>query len=168
MKDYLKKIDTQTSGNRYDVTPLLSDPDCFRQLIDELIEPFKNSQIDYVACIDALGFILGTAVAQKFGVGILPIRKGGKLPVEVLSENLIDYSGREKSLEIRPDILCPGNKVLLVDEWIETGSQVKVAIELIEKQKCEVVGILTINMDENEKTRNLKKKYFVHQVWEED
>jgi len=168
MKQYLHRIDRNTIGNRYDVTPLFSHHADFNALVDDLVEYVAGTTIDLVACIDALGFILGTAIAQKLEVGILPVRKGGKLPVESDSTEFRDYTGQDKQLEIRRDILSYGSRVLIVDEWIETGAQVSATITLIEDHGAIVAGIATINMDDNEKTRSISSKYKVYSVWEED
>lgn len=152
-------IDVNTEGPRYDVTPLFADFESFSALVEELLAQSSTIEFDYVAGIDALGFILGTALSFRALKGFIPIRKGGKLPVETLSVNFVDYSGQEKSLEIRADAIKPGARVLLVDEWIETGAQVNAAIELIERLKGVVIGIATINIDENKETEKLKKKY---------
>lgn len=152
-------IDVNTEGPRYDVTPLFADFESFSALVEELLAQSSTIEFDYVAGIDALGFILGTALSFRALKGFIPIRKGGKLPVETLSVNFVDYSGQEKSLEIRADAIKPGARVLLVDEWIETGAQVNAAIELIERRKGVVIGIATINIDENKETEKLKKKY---------
>ena len=165
MKTYLHRIDTETPGNRCDVTPLFADAEGFSQLVLDLAKPFRNIQIDFVACVDALGFILGTAIARYLGIGVIPIRKGGKLPVKTDGENFRDYSGELKRLEIRRDVLPPQARVLLVDEWIETGSQIQAAAKLIEAQGGTVIGIATINMDENETTARISRKYRVHTVW---
>lgn len=165
MKKYLHKIDTETPGNRYDVTPLFADAESFSQLVVDLAKPFQNTQIDFVACVDALGFILGTAIARHLEIGVIPIRKGGKLPVKTDSEDFRDYSGELKRLEIRRDVLQPQARVLLVDEWIETGSQIEAAAKLIEAQGGTVAGIATINMDENDATAKISRKYKVHTIW---
>ena len=167
MKSYLHWIDTNTIGNRYDVTPLFSHYADFNALVDDLVACVTDTTVDLVACIDALGFILGTAIAQRLKVGILPIRKGGKLPVESDKTEFRDYTGQEKQLEIRRDVLSPGLRVLIVDEWIETGAQVSGAITLIESYGAVVVGIVSISMDDNLKTRRISSKYEVHTVWEE-
>ena len=164
MKSYLKKIDIATIGNRYDVTPLFADSECLSQLVEDLTFPFRKSQLDFVACIDALGFILGTAVACRLNIGIIPLRKGGKLPVQTESVEFRDYSGEIKRLEIRKDILSPQDRVLLVDEWIETGAQIKAAAELIEGQGAILEAIAVINMDSNEQTKEIARKYRVHVV----
>ncbi len=166
MKPYLEKIDTKTLGNRYDVTPLFADRDCLGQLVEDLAEPFDDGGVDCVACIDALGFILGTAVARRLGVGVVPIRKGGKLPVEVDVAECTDYTGEVKRLEVRKDAFRPGMRVLVVDEWIETGAQVKAAIRLIESQSATVIGIASICMDENDDTAEIRGRYRVQTVWD--
>ncbi|HKP53789.1 MAG TPA: phosphoribosyltransferase family protein [Chloroflexia bacterium] len=155
MTNYLQLIDTNTHGPRYDVTPLFSDHEAFTALIADLSRPFDASDFDVVAGIDALGFILGTAVALRFRKGFIPIRKGGKLPVEVDTCAFVDYTGQEKSLELRADAIKQGTRVLIVDEWIETGAQVKAAIQLIESQGGVIAGIAAINIDDNEATRPL-------------
>jgi adenine phosphoribosyltransferase len=168
MKPYLQRIDTQTPGNRNDVTPLFADREAFRQLADDLAEPFQETGIGAVVAIDALGFILGTAIAERLDVGVVVVRKGGKLPVPTKRERFVDYSGKPKELEIRPDVLRPGMRVLIVDEWVETGAQVRAAIELSERLGAEVLGIATICMDHNDNTADLQERYIVHTVWEDD
>ncbi len=164
MINYLSLIDTDTPG-RCDVTPLFADFEAFSALVEDILAHFKGTEFDYVAGIDALGFILGTAVAMRAKKGFIAIRKGGKLPVEAHSVQFVDYTGQQKSLEIRLDMLPSGARILLVDEWIETGAQVNAAIGLIESQGCEVVGIATVNMDENVHTNKLKKKYNCYSAW---
>jgi len=166
MKSYLQKIDINTSGNRNDVTPLFADSKCFDEFVEDLVRPFLRTDLDCVACIDALGFILGTAMARRLDVGVIPIRKGGKLPVETDSVEFVDYSNQHKKLEIRKDAFYPNKRVLLVDEWIETGAQIRAAISLIEAQGAIVVGIASVNMDTNDNTAEILKKYHVHTVWE--
>jgi adenine phosphoribosyltransferase len=167
MKDYLGLIDIHTQGRRNDVTPLFADPVAFSELVTDLAAPFDPAGIDLVAGIDALGFILATAIAIRLGKGLIPIRKGGKLPVQVDKVEFIDYSGQLKLLEMRSGSLQPGTRVLLVDEWIETGAQAKAAIELIEHQGGIVAGIAAINIDINNNTIALLEKYRCHTVWSE-
>jgi adenine phosphoribosyltransferase len=155
---YLNLIDTHTRG-RYDVTPLFSDYQAFSKLVDDLAWRFADVEIDRVAGVDALGFILGTALAFRLQKGFLPIRKGGKLPTHVERADFVDYSQERKSLEIRADAVTRGEKILIVDEWIETGAQVKAAIDLVERLGGAVAGVAAINLDENDLTRGLTEKY---------
>ncbi len=159
--NYLALIDTETSGSRYDVTPLFADYAAFSAVVDDLAAPFVDVGIDLVAGIDALGFILGTAVALRLKKGFLAIRKGGKLPVKVNRVEFVDYTGQQKALEIRANALKAGMDVLLVDEWVETGAQVRAAVELVEMMHGRVAGIATINMDDNKMTRQLRQQYQV-------
>ena len=165
MKEYLRLIDTETSGPRCDVTPLFADGNALQALVSDLAGPFENIEFEYVAGIDALGFILGMALALHLDKGFVAIRKGGKLPVPVISRQFIDYTGEQKTLELRTDILKPGDRILLVDEWIETGAQVSAAIELIEELSANISGIATINIDENPSTRKIRDNYNCHAVW---
>lgn len=164
MVDYLGLIDTDTKGHRCDVTPLFADFEAFSTLIADLGLPFHDIKIDFVAGIDALGFILGAALAHYLKVGFIPVRKGGKLPGSVDSVSFVDYSAQVKSLEMRKDLIAHGAQVLLVDEWIETGAQVNAAIKLIESQDGHIVGIAAINIDENDLTQGLQEKYKCHSL----
>jgi len=167
MKAYLRRIDTNTAGNRNDVTPLFADRDGFKLLVEDLAQPFMCADIDAVVAIDALGFILGTAIAEHLGVGLVSARKGGKLPVPTERVEFVDYSEARKALEMRRDALRPGMNVLVVDEWVETGAQVAAAIELTERLGGRIAGIATISMDRNPATDALRREYTVHTVWEE-
>jgi adenine phosphoribosyltransferase len=168
MDNYLRLIDTHTQGRRYDVTPLFADFQAFSALVENLIHPFAKVEFNCVAGIDALGFILGTGIAVRLEKGFVPIRKGGKLPVQTDVARFVDYTGQEKSLELRVGAIQKGTRVLVVDEWIETGAQIQAAIELVEKQGGVVIGVATINMEDNAVTRLLRGKYRCHSVWHDD
>ena len=168
MHDYLRLIDTNTQGPRNDVTPLFADYEAFASLVEDLIKPFAQVEFDYVIGIDALGFIVGTAIALRTKKGFVPIRKGGKLPVETETVDFVDYTGQKKSLELRAGAINPQTRVLIVDEWIETGAQVKAAIELVERQGGIVVGIATISIDDNADTRVMREKYRCHALWQDE
>ncbi|HET7768822.1 MAG TPA: hypothetical protein VFN74_08585 [Chloroflexota bacterium] len=150
---YLRLIDTSTRGQRYDVTPLFADARAFARLIEDLAERCGDLKYDVVAGIDALGFILGAALALHVRRGFVPIRKGGKLPVAVERVDFADYSGQEKALELRVGAVSPGTRVLVVDEWIETGAQATATIALVERQRGVVAGVAGIHMDDNPVTR---------------
>ena len=157
--DYLSFIDMDTRGPRCDVTPLFADAKAFAALVGEIVDHFAATGYDYVAGIDALGFVLGAAVAVRAQKGFVSVRKAGKLPVAVDSIDFVDYTGRQKVLELRQGIIPPGARVLLVDEWIETGAQMQAAVKLIEGQGGIIVGIATLNIDPNERTSVLQAKY---------
>lgn len=165
MKPYLKLIDTHIPGPRYDVTPIFGDSQAFAALVDDLAALLGDAAFDLVAGIDALGFILGAALALRVRSGFVPVRKGGKLPVLVDAAAFVDYSGSNKSLELRRGAIQPGRRVLVVDEWIETGAQVAAAIRLIEAQGGIITGIATIHIDANERTEKITSRYSCFQLW---
>ena len=164
---YLSLIDTNTPGRRYDVTPIFSDPRAFTSLIDDLASLCNALEFDVIVGIDALGFILSSALSLRLGKSLVPIRKGGKLPVSVDSEKFVDYSGIEKSLEIRTDALIHFNNALIVDEWIETGSQIRAAVNLIERQGVRVAGVISIAMDNSSGVKSLRERFPMFSLFED-
>jgi len=160
--EYYNKYINKKTKNRADVIPIFENPDIFSNLLIDLIKPFKKTDFNKIAGLDALGFIIGGAIAQKNKVGFIPIRKGGKLPGirgTVLRTSFIDYSKTKKTFEINKSSIKKGDKVLLIDEWIETGSQMKSAIKLIEKLNGKVIGISTLCSHKNKNTKKLFEKY---------
>lgn len=166
-REYLSLIDIHTSGPRYDVTPLFADAIAFSSAVDDLLALAVQTPFDVVAGIDALGFILGAGLAIRARRGFVPIRKSGKLPVATDTIDFVDYSGLGKALELRHDAISAGARVLVVDEWIETGAQVAAAIRLIERHGAIATGVATIHMDDNERTRAATNGYPVFQLWPE-
>jgi adenine phosphoribosyltransferase len=144
---------------------LFADPTAFTHLIEDLSEPFMAVAIDYVAGIDALGFILGTAIALRLNKGFIPLRKGGKLPVATIKREFVDYTGERKSLELRKGALDPGDAVLIVDEWIETGAQVQAAIDLVEQEGGKIAGVAAISIDSNPVPTHIREKYLCRAIW---
>jgi adenine phosphoribosyltransferase len=158
MRQYLRLIDKTTVG-RYDVTPIFSNGVALHQLVTDLLVPFERSEFNVVAGIDALGFIIGSAMAVSAGTGFIPIRKGGKLPAASRTAVFRDYTGTDKCLAVRKGIIVPGTRVLLVDDWIETGAQIKAAIDLVQLEGGVLIGVAAINIDKNEATRTLLQEY---------
>lgn len=157
------------SVGRYDLIALFSDHKLFNEIVDYLAAPFVG-KVDCVVALEATGWILGVAIAQKLKVPFVPIRKGGKLPYPdsmLYSVSLVDYSKKEKRLALKKDALKGIDRVVLVDEWIETGGQIKAALELLENFQSEVVGCATISIrGEEDKLQNLEwiRQKFVHYI----
>jgi adenine phosphoribosyltransferase len=160
MRAALRKINTHT-GDRCDVIPLFSNIQALNHLVAGLAGPFRKRRIGGVVCIDSLGFILGAAVAMRLGKRIIPLRKEGKLPVPADRTRFCDYTGEHKGLEISRGAIRPGECILLVDEWSETGAQLAAAVRLIEKQGGTIAGIAVIHMDKNRRTDRLRKRFLV-------
>ena len=166
--DYLSLIDrSKLHYKRSDVTPIFAEPAAFAALVDDLLAPWRGETIERVVGTDALGFVVGTAIALKLGVGFVPVRKGGKLPVKNERVTFLDYSGGEKVFELRANPWPAGTRVLLTDEWIETGGTAKAAVELIERAGGVVAGIAAIAFRKNDRTAPLWAKYRCHGVWPE-
>jgi adenine phosphoribosyltransferase len=154
---------------RCDPTPIFDDKVLFQKLIGDLIKPFKNRKITKVVALDALGFIIGGAIAYKLKVGFIPIRKGGKLPQNkkfIRKVSFVDYTKTKKTFEINKGLIKKSDKILLVDEWIHTGSQIKAAIRLIEEEGGNIIGISTIYANRLNKNEMLFKKYNCHAIRE--
>ncbi|MFT4308467.1 MAG: phosphoribosyltransferase family protein [Candidatus Woesearchaeota archaeon] len=159
----LDRIDTETKV-RYDVTPLFHDSAVFSELVEELAAPFVG-KVDVVVGLEALGFILGSAVAFRLDAGFAPIRKAGKLPVDESKKRTVsftDYTKTEKSFEIRIDAIASDARVLIVDDWIETGEQVRAAIELVTHAGASVEGVSVIGADRTPRTQDLFDRFDVH------
>jgi adenine phosphoribosyltransferase len=123
----------------WDITTLLEDANGFRTTIDEMVKPLRGLNISKVAGIEARGFIIGGAIAYQLGVGFVPIRKKGKLPWDVISQDYELEYGTD-TLEIHTDSIKPGEIILLVDDLLATGGTVCAAIELVHKSKGKVIA----------------------------
>jgi adenine phosphoribosyltransferase len=123
-----------------DITPLSQDAEIFQLTIDLLAEKYIDSPPDYIASIDARGFIFGGALATKLGCGFVPIRKKGKLPCKTFSEEYdLEYGSAQ--IEVHTDAVPAGAKVLLLDDLLATGGTTSAAIKLLEKLKAQIIGI---------------------------
>ncbi|GAA1663316.1 adenine phosphoribosyltransferase [Microbacterium lacus] len=120
-----------------DITPLLADAGALRAVIDALIEPFDGG-FDVVAGVEARGFLLAGAAATVAGVGMVPVRKAGKLPRPAASVSYaLEYA--RATIEVHDD-LAPGTRVLLVDDVLATGGTLAAAHELFAELGVVVVG----------------------------
>jgi adenine phosphoribosyltransferase len=124
-----------------DITPLLADPDALAAAVETLYTGFVDSGIEYVAAVEARGFIFGSAVAEKLGVGFVPIRKKGKLPWETESITY-DLEYGTDTLEVHRDAFRSGAKVLMVDDLLATGGTMSAACKLVEQTGGKVAGIV--------------------------
>ena len=164
---YRPHIDRRVPGNKVDLTPLCNESEVRRKLILDLARPFRKVDLDKVASPESLGFILGSAVAQRLNKGFIPFRKGRKLPVHrqyKSSVSFVDYTNQRKSLEVNRSLIKAGERILIVDDVIDTGAQVKTMIKLIERLHGEVVGVSVLVADRSRKTRHLIEKYNVHAI----
>ncbi|HZV21156.1 MAG TPA: adenine phosphoribosyltransferase [Hyphomicrobiales bacterium] len=122
-----------------DITTLIGNAEGFRAAIRRLAIPFENDRIDAVAGIEARGFIIGGAVADRLGTGFVPIRKKGKLPWKAIGQDYQLEYGTD-IIEMHEDALRPGDRVLVVDDLIATGGTAEAAVKLISRAGATVVG----------------------------
>ena len=123
----------------YDLTTLLGRPEGLKAAVDGIADRFRDTPVDMVAGIEARGFILAAAIAYERGVGLLPIRKPGKLPWRTASQEYeLEYgSGR---LEVHEDGALPGQSVLIVDDVLATGGTARAAGQLVRLLGAKVAG----------------------------
>jgi adenine phosphoribosyltransferase len=122
-----------------DITPLLADPEALRQTVESLATWVKAKDCDIVLGAEARGFILGAAIAAVAGVGFVPARRPGKLPPETVSASYVLEYG-SNSLELHPDLIPAGSRVVVHDDVLATGGTVAAVTGLVEQLGGEVVG----------------------------
>ena len=123
-----------------DITTLLNNPKPFKILMNHLEERYRGYNLDYIAGIDARGFIFGGILADRLGIGFVPIRKKGKLPYQTVTAKYeLEYGYDEVELHIDAFNGKEGAKVLLIDDLIATGGTAKAGVDLIKKVGAECV-----------------------------
>ena len=150
---YLQFMAPNVKGERFawlDPSTIYINARAFHALVDDLIAPFDPSEFDLVAGFDAMGFVLGSAIATRMGKGFLTIRKAGKVPVETDVVDFVNYSGRTQQMEMRKPAFAHGTRVLLVDQWVETGGTMDAGIRLVERQGGVIAGIATVCIEEKD------------------
>lgn len=124
-----------------DVTPLLENGKGLRSAVDALAGAFSN--IDVVAGIESRGFIFGAPVAYSLGVGMVPVRKPGKLPRATASADYaLEYG--TNTLQLHRDAVSSGQRVLIVDDVLATGGTAAATVALIEELGAEVAGVAVV------------------------
>ncbi len=123
-----------------DITPILADGALFHEAVSRLCETTGGARIDKVVGIDARGFIFAAAVADRLGVGFVPVRKQGKLPWKTRQAAYsLEYG--ESIVEIHEDAVKPGESVLLVDDLLATGGTAAAAVQLLNDLGAHLIGI---------------------------
>lgn len=123
-----------------DITPLLRDAAGLQDTIDALVAPWSPGDVDYVAGIEARGFVLGPSVALRLKAGFLPVRKAGKLPCAVARQEYeLEYGSA--AIELHRDALGQGDNVVIVDDVLATGGTAGAAVRLVESLGATVVGL---------------------------
>ncbi|MGQ9505489.1 MAG: adenine phosphoribosyltransferase [Thermogutta sp.] len=141
LKEYIRNIpDFPKPGILFrDITPLLASPEAFKATIRYLSEAVRERQVEMIAAAEARGFLFAAPLALELNVGLIPIRKPGKLPSATISHSYALEYGTD-TLEMHKDAIKPGTRVLVVDDLLATGGTVEACCQLVEKAGGIVVG----------------------------
>ena len=122
-----------------DITPLLADPAGLALAVELMANPFRSMDVDLVIGAESRGFIFGTAIAQSLSCGFIPVRKPGKLPSKTSTvQYTLEYG--VDALEIHSDAICPGQRVLMVDDLLATGGTMNACVELVRQLDADIAG----------------------------
>lgn len=145
----------------YDITTLIQNGPVFRETIQRLAEVVNAwGRVDLIAAPEARGFIFAAPLSAELGVGLIPIRKPGKLPFQTVSKSY-DLEYGSNTVQMNVDAIKPGNRVLLVDDLLATGGTMEACRQLVEEQGGNVVGaafvmeLLSLNGREKLQTGNI-------------
>lgn len=122
-----------------DITTAVKDPKALQFMVDFLVQQYEDKKIDYVVGIESRGFIFGAPLAYKLGAGFVVVRKPGKLPADVISQEYALEYGTDK-IEMHADAIEAGKNVLVIDDLLATGGTVDAACKLLKKAGANVVG----------------------------
>ncbi len=130
-----------------DLSPLFADGVAFRAAIDAIVDYYRDASgapaFDVVVGIEARGFVMAAAAAYAAGVGVVPVRKAGKLPRARLSASYaLEYG--EATLEVHEDAFVAGQRVLVLDDVLATGGTAEASLELVERAGGYVAGVCVI------------------------
>lgn len=122
-----------------DITPALADPRALAAAIDRMVAPWRGERLDAIAAVEARGFLFAGPLALALGVGVIPVRKPGKLPAETIHHDYELEYGRDR-LEMHKGMLAPGARVLVVDDVLATGGTAAACMRLVEAGGATVAG----------------------------
>ena len=115
-----------------DITTLLEDPKAFKTICSIFYDRYVNEKVDKIVGIDARGFLFGAVLAYDLDIGLIPIRKKGKLPYKTISESYtLEYG--EETIEIHEDAISRGDRVVIIDDLMATGGTIAASAALVEK-----------------------------------
>ena len=121
-----------------DITTLLNNSEGFRAAIDEFVNRYKDIKIDKIVAIESRGFIIAAPLAYLLNVGLVLIRKPGKLPSKTIDQNYELEYGTDR-IEVHMDAINKGDKVLIVDDLIATGGTAEATVKLVKKMRGEII-----------------------------
>ena len=122
-----------------DITPLLADPAALAVAVERLVEPWREERLDAIAAVEARGFLFAAPMALALGIGVIPVRKPGKLPAATIAHDYELEYGRDR-LEMHAGVLPAESRVLVVDDVLATGGTAAACMRLVEAAGGRVVG----------------------------
>ena len=122
-----------------DITPALADPQALAAAIDLMADPWRRTKLDAIAAVEARGFLFAAPLALALGVGVIPVRKPGKLPADTITHEYELEYGRDR-LEMHRDVPARGARVLVVDDVLATGGTAEACMRLVEAGGATVAG----------------------------
>lgn len=123
-----------------DITPILADPRLFKSAVNTLVARLRKMNITKIAAVESRGFLFGSAAALRLGIGLVPIRKKGKLPYKTIDISY-DLEYGSATLEMHRDAVSKKDRVVIIDDLLATGGTARAAAELIEKLGGKVVEL---------------------------
>ena len=165
VEDYIRSIpDFPEKGIIFrDVTSILQDPDGLALAIDSMKKKLEGIDFDVIVGTESRGFIFGVPIAYSLHKGFVPVRKKGKLPLEVVSREY-DLEYGSSVVAMHKDSIKPGQKVVIVDDLIATGGTIEASIQIIEELGGEVVKVVFLMELSGLKGRERLKSYDVDSV----
>lgn len=143
-----------------DITTLMQNAHAFQTACDLFYDRYKDLHLDKILGIDARGFIFGSVLAYKLGIGFVPVRKRGKLPFKTIHEKYdLEYGSSE--IEIHSDALQRGDRVVIMDDLIATGGTILAATNLAERLEANIVELAFVIELTDLHGRDLLKKFSV-------
>lgn len=147
-----------------DITPVLKDPVLLNQVVDYFYYQLKDKKVQYIVGIESRGFILGSALAYKLGVGFVPIRKKGKLP-GLVERHEYDLEYGTDIIEIHADAVEAGSRVVLIDDLLATGGTALASCKLLDKLNADLVAIMfMIELDFLKGRQQLPQNVHLHSM----
>ncbi|MFN8415353.1 MAG: adenine phosphoribosyltransferase [Cytophagaceae bacterium] len=143
-----------------DLTPILKSPDLCKMITETLVDSIKLLKPDAIVCLDSRGFWFGLPIAMDLNIPMIPVRKQGKLPYEVISQEYSLEYGTAK-VEMHTDALKPGMRVMIHDDLLATGGTANAAAQLIKKVGAEPIGFSFLVELSFLKGRDILKEYNV-------